>query len=242
VVIMGDDSRFSVDRYAFDSIDRIRAANDQNVIVAELIRAMSTFGLNAMMLTGIPAVNDPLQPLVIVQNWPEAWSERYHACNYGPIDSALQRVHTTRDPFRWSDTRDPGNDRRRTLVLDEACEFGMCDGFVVPFRNAGELEAGVSFGTDKYMLTPREESAIHMISLYAFMGLRPSGPMRGIELSRRERECVKWLAAGKTAWEIGMILGLQELTVQQYLKTARQKTGAANGPHLVAVCIRQGLV
>jgi LuxR family quorum sensing-dependent transcriptional regulator len=237
------DTTFQVDTYAFDAIDRIRAATEQAVIVQELSRTMSMFGFTAMMLTGIPRASDPLQPLVILQDWPGAWSERYHTRNYGPIDSALQRVHSSSAPFRWSDTRDLGSDLRKTQVLDEACEFGMRDGFVVPFRNAGELEAGVSFGTDKYMITKREESAIHMIALYAYMGLRPR-PQRTVprELSRRERECVKWLAAGKTAWEIGMILSIQKQTVVEYLALARRKTGASNAPHLIAICLREGLL
>lgn len=239
---MGQDGRFSIDSYAFDAIDRIRGAGDAAAITAELTGAMRTFGFTAMMLTGIPRHDDPLKPLVIVQDWPEAWSERYHARNYAPIDSALQRVHASRDPFRWSDTRDPDNDPARTLVLDEACEFGLRDGFVVPFRNAGELEAGISFGTDKYMITPREESALHMISLYAYMALRPRQPQRRRELAPREIECIKWLSYGKTAWETAAILSIREATVREYLASARAKTGASNGPHLVALCMREGLL
>ena len=53
------------------------------------------------------------------------------------------------------------------------------------------------------------------------------------ELSPRERECLLWIAEGKTYWETAMILGLSEHTVRCYLESARHKLGAANNTHAV---------
>ena len=46
------------------------------------------------------------------------------------------------------------------------------------------------------------------------------------KLSRREKECLHWAGAGKTAPEIAMILGLSTETVRMYLKNARCRLGA----------------
>jgi LuxR family quorum sensing-dependent transcriptional regulator len=59
------------------------------------------------------------------------------------------------------------------------------------------------------------------------------------ELTPRERECVRLLAAGKSAWETGQILGVSEQTVKDFLRHARDKTGTVSGPHLVAECMRR---
>jgi DNA-binding CsgD family transcriptional regulator len=47
-------------------------------------------------------------------------------------------------------------------------------------------------------------------------------------LSRREAEVLRWVAAGKTNWEIGMILGLSPRTVQKHLEHIFAKLGVEN--------------
>ena len=42
-------------------------------------------------------------------------------------------------------------------------------------------------------------------------------------LTARQRECVLWMARGKTDWEIARILGLSSETVVQHLKQARER-------------------
>jgi LuxR family transcriptional regulator, activator of conjugal transfer of Ti plasmids len=44
-------------------------------------------------------------------------------------------------------------------------------------------------------------------------------------LSRREAECLEWAAQGKSAWEIGTILGISRHTVSTYLENAKAKLG-----------------
>jgi LuxR family transcriptional regulator, activator of conjugal transfer of Ti plasmids len=46
-----------------------------------------------------------------------------------------------------------------------------------------------------------------------------------IPLSPREFECLEWAAQGKSAWEIGRILGISRHTVASYLNHAKQKLG-----------------
>jgi DNA-binding CsgD family transcriptional regulator len=42
-------------------------------------------------------------------------------------------------------------------------------------------------------------------------------------ISARELDCLKWIAAGKTAWEASVILGISERTVRFHLNGAREK-------------------
>jgi len=44
-------------------------------------------------------------------------------------------------------------------------------------------------------------------------------------LSPRELECLEWAAQGKSAWEIGCILGISRYTVASYLESAKEKLG-----------------
>lgn len=61
-------------------------------------------------------------------------------------------------------------------------------------------------------------------------------------LSKREHECLVWTSQGKTSYEIGMILGLSENTINNYLVSAGRKLRAVNRPHLVSIALREGII
>lgn len=54
------------------------------------------------------------------------------------------------------------------------------------------------------------------------------------DLTPREAEVLLWTAEGKTAWEIGAILGVSEGTVRAHLAHILEKLNASNKPHAVA--------
>lgn len=68
------------------------------------------------------------------------------------------------------------------------------------------------------------------------------GTRTSVALSERERECLRWCAAGKTAWETGTILGLSEWTVVYHLGKVKRRLGSASKQQMVADAVRLGLV
>ena len=59
-----------------------------------------------------------------------------------------------------------------------------------------------------------------------------------IQLSQRERECLEWCAAGKTAEETAIITKLSVHTVESYIRSAMRELGAVNRMQAVARAIR----
>lgn len=47
-------------------------------------------------------------------------------------------------------------------------------------------------------------------------------------LTRRELECLRWTLRGKTAWEVGRILGIAEQTAARHLHNASKKLGCVS--------------
>jgi DNA-binding CsgD family transcriptional regulator len=64
-----------------------------------------------------------------------------------------------------------------------------------------------------------------------------TGPLTG-----REREVLTWVAQGKSAWEIGEILGIVKRTVDEHAASAFRKLGAVNRAQAVAIAIRDRLI
>lgn len=61
-------------------------------------------------------------------------------------------------------------------------------------------------------------------------------------LTRRERECLLWVSAGKTAWETAQILGRSQRTIEFHLANAVSKLNASNKVHAATLAIRRGIL
>lgn len=61
-------------------------------------------------------------------------------------------------------------------------------------------------------------------------------------VSAREIDCLKWMAAGKSAWEASVILGISERTVRFHLNSAREKLNCATTTQAVAIAVAQQLI
>jgi LuxR family quorum sensing-dependent transcriptional regulator len=97
----------------------------------------------------------------------------------------------------------------------------------------------------KLELTARTKPALHLIALYAFdrvLRLARPLPDQRPQLTAREREVLTWTASGKSAWEIGVILGIAKRTVDAHAQSAFRKLGAANRTHAVAIAVRERLI
>jgi DNA-binding CsgD family transcriptional regulator len=65
---------------------------------------------------------------------------------------------------------------------------------------------------------------------------------RELIMSARELDCLRWTAAGKTAWEASRILGISERTVRFHLNTARQKLNCATTTQAVAMAVARRMI
>jgi DNA-binding CsgD family transcriptional regulator len=61
-------------------------------------------------------------------------------------------------------------------------------------------------------------------------------------LTPRELEVLTWAARGKSAWEIGVILGITKRTVNEHAQTATRKLEAATRTEAVAIAVRERIV
>jgi len=69
---------------------------------------------------------------------------------------------------------------------------------------------------------------VHLMSVYlheAALRILNSNKekQKKAKLTSRERECLKWVAMGKSDWEIGEILGISKNTVHFHVENAKEK-------------------
>jgi DNA-binding CsgD family transcriptional regulator len=60
--------------------------------------------------------------------------------------------------------------------------------------------------------------------------------------SPREKEALNWVKAGKTTWEISMILSISERTVKFHIQNILRKVQATTRAQAVAISIENGFI
>jgi len=94
-------------------------------------------------------------------------------------------------------------------------------------------------------IEPAMLTRAHMMCCYALAeylaATQSERNLPGI-LSDRERECLKWVAEGKTTDEVALILGVSSNTVNSYVAHAIQKFGASNRAMAIATAIRSKII
>lgn len=85
-------------------------------------------------------------------------------------------------------------------------------------------------------------AALRLVSAHAEACGRPRSSAGSIQLTRREVQCLRWAAAGKTDPEIAIILSLSNSTVRFHLRNASAKMGVTGRAQSVQVAAGLGFV
>ncbi len=225
----------------FDFIDEIDRRDDISSLVDAFQGLIRKFGMLYFMVGNPDQPGVPRDDRLWATTWPEEWLNHWSDQKYLYVDPVVRYLLTENEPIRWSQTPGPGESGAR--VLDEAAaEFRMRDGFAVPVHSRDGSTVAVSMGTEHYELGKRDEICLRMASIYFHAKLerlraRVAVPPRTTRLTPRERECLSWVAAGKTDWEIAQILNIAEQTVHEYVQNALIKLNATTRAQAVAIAI-----
>jgi len=234
---------------ALDLVEAISEQADVASVSGELEQLATDYGFNTFVLAAFTGPGTLDTPYLLASGWDPEWQQRYEDNQYGVDDPVVARAARSSRPFVWNDTlNDPWVTPMGARIMDEACEFNMKDGILVPVHGPNGCEGALAFGGDQADLSSTDMKALHLVGLYAFSHLmdletgRQDPPLPEQILTDRELDCLRWAAAGKTSWEISSVLGISRHTTDWYLAEATRKLGAANRTHAVVQAMRKGLI
>lgn len=234
-------------RSAFDLLDDFDHLTTREDVTDRLAATFASFGFSTFLIAGVPEPPYRLEPHIILNGWPAEFAEHYTRENYYQDDPIAAWCRRTTDPFEWSEARyDVSTLPRAAELMKMAADFGMRQGFCVPIRRGNGFQACVTMAGEQPDLTPRAKRAVHLISLYAHkkavsvLGTHQGQPSVQHLLTQREREVLLWSAQGKSSWEISVILGVSERTVNWFIANASRKLDAVNRTQAVVNAIRSG--
>lgn len=210
---------------------------------------------------GLPAGGD-LEPLGVELGWPSDFVRRWVKGNMVLACPLNLPCRTLRRPFCWSlDAENLGLDGSLPLprpftatgqqALSMLRQMGVRSGILVPVHQPGGRTGFVSWVSDQPLEATRQSAerlgAELFFIAHAFLERIDSmlagddGPPPGdCTLTDRERECLAWVARGKTDGEIGIIIDRSPETARFHVRNAIAKLDASSRAHAVAKAMRRG--
>lgn len=229
----------------FDLVGQIAAAGSVSIVwqcyMAAARQAGFHFGLTCLVHT-----HSPLSARVLGVTMPENWLSHYAQQDYATCNPVAERARTATRPFSWRIADwDVGKSRPLQHWRDDTMSAGITHGLIMPSNVQGETMA-ISLVGDRDDIDPHDRTILHFAGQEAMARMRelysPPRTENHAALSQRERECLQWIAAGKSDWEIGNILSLSEKTVNAYVERAKQKLGARARVQAVIMALREGQI
>lgn len=186
--------------------------------------------------------------LVRIDNYPEAWVRELQKCGEAADDPVHLASRRSNMGFGWCELGSLIRlDRRHKGILARSRHFGLGAGFTVPANVPGEPSASCSFAVSAGSELPAARlHCAELVGAHALCAARRLRPLarrrRRPRLSRREIQCLRLVAMGKTDWEIATILGISVETAHQYVKRARAAYDTVSRTQLVVHGLRDAWI
>ncbi len=229
-----------------DFIEASNRAQASEDLLGLFQSAVGEFGYENIIVAEVCG-NDIMDlPILIC---PEGYPEYYFDSGFQEIDPVLPIAMTARLPYHWKDiARCIELSQRQTDFFNACNEVGVADGITVPIHGPRGNTTVISLSCrERNADTERFTPYINMLAVqFDAVRWRRAHPEAGMEqpivLTARERECLRWCKAGKSAWDISQLLGISERTAQFHISNAMAKLGASSRIAAVVVAIQRGLL
>ena len=221
---------------------------------AELAEALSDItrelGFTYFALTHHVDIRRAAAPAIRLHNYPDDWVQYYDENSLGVSDPVHRASHVTSVGFAWSEIpRMIALTPRDHDILARGGSKGIGDGFTIPANVPGETHGSCSFANPCGRAIREEDLPLaQLVGAFAFEAarrlwqVRSDGTIPLAKLTERQRECILWVARGKSDWEISRILGVQHETVIRHLKLARERYGVAKRTMLAVQALFEGSI
>jgi len=224
-------------------------AKDREEFREELVRFTQRLGFNTVAALTVVERGVSGTDFISVDNTPQAYTDMFHG-KRGRRDPVMQHCRKQSVPIIWDQQTYTGQGLGE--LWEQQAQFGYNTGIAMALH----LPEGKHFvlGVDRDQPLPDDAGELQRVvadlQLFAVHAqeaalrlllpepLQPEKPA----LTPRELEALHWTMEGKTAWEVGAILGISERTAVLHVNNAMHKLGCVSKHSAVLKALRLGLI
>ena len=217
---------------------------------SEVVRFTQTLGFNTVSAVAVIDYTVGRSEFVSVDNAPPGYAESYNNAACMRRDPVMQHCRRHSVPIIWDQATYTSQGLGE--LWEEQARYGYRTGIAMALHLpegrhfAMGVERDQPLPTDGGELTRlvadlqlfavhAQDAALRVLSPAVVQAQRPS-------LTPRELEVLRWTMEGKTAWEVGAILGITERTAVLHLTNAMHKLDCASKHQAVLKALRLGLI
>jgi LuxR family transcriptional regulator len=209
-----------------------RARNEQQLF-DELVKIVRRLGFDRCSYGVRPPMPLTQPRIMVFDNYPAAWHERYMTQNYLAIDPTVQHGLRSMLPLVWTDNVF----ETARGFWEDARSQGLRYGWAQPCRDPNGIAGMLTVSRSHDELTDEElrvkAPQLAWVTQTAHIGMakllvKRYMPEPDQSLTRREIDVMRWTAEGKTSEEIAEILGIATRTVNFHTSSVVNKLGVAN--------------
>ena len=177
----------------------------------------------------------------------EEWFREYNSKEYIQKSAVIRENFTSYKRQYWTNVWKKLSQPEEIISL--CMDFDMRQGYtcgsspISPAKNGSMF----CFSSSSMKHDKRSAAILEFITPHLHLALshifnRKQLQINNFELSPREKEVLDWLKQGKSSWDISVILGISERTVNFHVYKIMQRLGVTNRPQAVAVAAHYGLI
>lgn len=225
-------------------------AGNRDELRDEIVRFANELGFETVSATTVVDHMLGDTEFFSIDNAPEGYRDLFDDPHVGRLDPVAQHCKRASVPIIWD------QQTYTACGLGEVWERQASFGYSNGISLALHLPEGRHFwlGVERDQPVPAHRGELTRVvadlQLFAVLAqdvaLRILTPPKAIpevpQLTPRELECLRWTMDGKTAWEVGTILGISERTATLHVNNAMHKLGCVNKHQAVVKALRLGLI
>ncbi|MEY4564743.1 MAG: hypothetical protein RLZZ618_4020 [Pseudomonadota bacterium] len=227
----------------------MQAANREDFL-SEIVRFTQQIGFETVSATMVVDHLMADTEFTTVDNAPEAFRSAFLSREAGRRDPVMQHCKKQSVPIIWEQSTYTAAGQGD--VWEEQARHGYCTGIAMALHLPDGRHFMLGVERDKKLPdTPDELTRIvadlQLLTVHAqeaAVRIFVPAPRESsvVALTPRELEALRWTMEGKTAWEVGNILGISERTAVLHVNNAMHKLGCVNKHQAVLKALRMGLL
>jgi DNA-binding CsgD family transcriptional regulator len=225
-------------------------SGSRDEFLTEVVRFAQGLGFNTVSAMAVVDQAAGRSDFVAVANAPPGYAEALNDVPSMRRDPVMQHCRRHAVPIVWD--QNTYTSQGLGELWEEQARFGYRTGIAMALH----LPEGRHFalGVEREQALPgdsgelsRVVADLQLFAVYALdAAMRLLSPLvQGVDrpnLTPRELESLRWTMEGKTAWEVGAILGISERTAVLHVNNAMHKLDCGSKHQAVLKALRLGLI
>jgi len=225
-------------------------ARNRNEFRDEVVRFGRALGFDTVSAMAVIDRGIGRSDFVVVDNTPQEFLGVFNDPRAMQRDPVMQHCKRQSLPIIW----DQGTytSQGQGELWEEQARYGYQTGIAMALHLPEGKHFMLGVDRDRALPSDRHELtrvvadlqlfAVHALDAALRVLVPGSASPNAPSLTPRELEALRWTMDGKTAWEVGSILGITERTAVLHLNNAMRKLGCVNKHQAVLKALRLGLI